>query len=198
MVDVKNDEETVVLTKTELKDIQSFMAKSVEKDQKIADLSGLVAELKNTLESVTQLDPSISNLEVEAVKTGKYARLRKYDGKWVLGWTEKGVYRERNSLNEVVEYIDIIVKGVAKPVKMSLLSYINDCPQEVVEVQEYKKLQDKVKDEGLIPVMTFNDKTGEHSSTGRKVRSQVISTGSDVVFKLDGEEVVINQKYVNS
>ena len=191
-------EEVVTLTKDEVKDIKEIIVKSAEKDDQIVELTGLIADLKKIVtENAKNGDPSTSTLEVEAVQTGKYARLRKYDGAWILGWTEKGIYRLKNNLNEIVEYLDVIVKGKDKPVKMELLSYLNDCPQEVVEIKEHKPLPDIVKEEGLISVQNFNEKTGEHTETGRKVRSRVISSEKELVFELDGDKTTIHQRYVN-
>lgn len=195
MADQTIKEQEVTLSKAELKDIQKFMSESASKDKQIEDLSGLVAELKKTIEKTSgDVD---SNIEVEPVKTGEDCRLRKYDGNWVLGWTEKGIYIERNKLNEIVEFMDVIVQGKEKPVKMPLLSYINDLPQSVVKIKEKKELKPIVKDEGLVPVMSFSEKTGEHVHTGRKIRSQVIIKQFEFVFVLDGEKVTLHERFVN-
>lgn len=190
-------EQTVVLTAAELADVRKVIAQSAEKDAKIADLTGLIGELRKQVSEVANIDPAISNLEVQAVQTGKYCKMRKHDDKWILGWTAKGVYRERNTLNEIVEYMDIVVQGVKEPVKMALLTLVNDCPQSVVEIKERRPLPDHVKDEGLVPAMSFDEKTGQHEYSNRKVRSKVVSQASELVLLLDGEEVVIHEKYVN-
>lgn len=199
----KKDEGVVTLTKAEVADIRKMMGTLVEKDRQIEDLTGVVAELRKSVANIGSL-PIEGEDEESSVVQGQFARMRvTEDGKWVLGWTPRNAYRERNQLNEIVEYIDIIVEGEKAPRKMQLLDFMNNCNQRTVRIREKRKLRDDIKDEGIVEHSTFNEATGEFIASGRKVRSRVISPVFEFDLELGTKEdgtprvVTVLEKYVN-
>lgn len=193
------NEPVIQLTKKEVDDIRSMMAKSAEKDRIIEDLTQKSALLESEIAKVQSSAQGVTTVKKPADRkiTQWYARLRKYDDKWVLGWTKEGVYRETNARGEREEFINVIVKGIDKPVKMRFLEYINDLPQETVKIKEKRKLESIVENQGDVERMVFDERTGNMIGLGFSVPIEVVTEQYECVFDLDGEEVVIHESFVN-
>lgn len=193
----KGEKGDVVLTKEELDNIKKFMGESAAKDKEIADLKGLVGALRKTVEEQGGGQPS---LEEEMIEAGKTGRMRKTpEGKWVLGWTPRGVYQEPSKQNPAVmlEYIDLIVEGVREPVKVLQTDYHSNYHQKVVVIKEWRDLPDDVKDEGIVSHQAWDDKAGQYIPTGRRVRSRVVTELREADVELDGKIVTVRDRFVN-
>jgi hypothetical protein len=183
------------LSEQELDDIRGMMAKSAEKDRIIADLQLKTEVLSDEL--AKKSDAPVQRKPGERKITTYYCRLHKFEDKWVLGWTGTGVYRETNTRGEKEEYLNLIIKGMDKPVKMRFLDYINDLPQVVVKIKEKRKLPDTVKDYGEVEKVVYDEKSGLMIGLGYSVPSEVITENYEYVVELDGEEVVISERFIN-
>lgn len=193
----ENKDNVVVLSKQELDDIKKFMGESAAKDKEIADLKGLVGALRKSVEEQSGMTPSV---EEETIETGKFCRMRKTpEGKWVLGWTERGAYQEHGKINpnEMLMYIDITVDGVKDPVKVLYLDFLNNYHQKIVQIKEKREKNQEVKDEGFVSHQAWDDKAGMHIPTGRKVRSRVITKHYEVDVELDGKVVTVSDRFIN-
>lgn len=192
------DTEVVQLTMKEMSDIRGLIAKSAEKDLLIENLTQKSVALEAEVAKVQAGQGAMAQKSVGERKiTQWYGRLRKYDDKWVLGWTKEGVYRETNARGEKEEFINVIVKGIDKPVKMRFLDYINDLPQETVKIKEKRKLADLVENQGEVERMVFDEKSGVMIGLGFSVPIEVTTEKFNYVFDLNGEDVEINSEFVN-
>lgn len=188
-------EQMFQLSAKELADVRSMMAKSVEKDSIIADLQHRTEIL--TEELAKKSDAPVAKKAGERKIITHYCRLHKFEDKWVLGWTGNGVYREVNARGEREEFINVIVKGMDQPVKMRFLDYINELPQVTVKIKEKRKLPDTIEDFGETEKVIFDEKSGTMIGLGYSVPSEVVTENWEYVLDLDGEDVVINPRFIN-
>ncbi len=194
------NEGTVEFTQAEVADIRAMMAKSVEKDALIEGLSAKVDVLTEDLAKAPKGQTPSATAKPGARKiTHWYAKLRKFEGKWVLGW-EGGVYNETNVRGGQDQFINVKVKDgdEVKLVKMPFLKYINECPQEMVKIKERRKLEDTVQNSGEVEKVVFDEKTGTMIGLGYSVPVDNVIENYEYVFDLgDGKDTVISSDFVN-
>lgn len=191
----KPAEEKFVFSKQEVSDIRSMMAKSVEKDHIIEDLQHAQEVLRAEL--AKKSDTPAMPVRGERKITTHYCRLHKFEDAFVLGWTGNGVYRETNARGEREEFLNVIVQGRKDPVKMRFLDYINELPQVSVKIKEKRKLPDTVDNYGETEKVIFDEKSGSMIGLGYSVPSEVVTENWEYVVELNGEDVVINSRFIN-
>lgn len=192
-------EEKVVLTQEEVNAFKKMIAEGAAKDEKIANLEGLVGALRKSVDEkgLTPESPVVDN--------DKICRMRKWQDKWVLGWVKnpkhakEGAYREMDPISrEWIDYLDIIVDGEKEPVKVRLLDFLNNCPQIVVAIKERNKLPDEVTEGEVVDKLVYNEKTGLLEPTGLRVKSRVVTERYQYVLDLDGKNVIVDEKFINA
>lgn len=183
------------LSAEELKDIRAMMAKSAEKDRIIEDLTHAQEVLREELAKKSD-QPAVRKPGERKITT-YFCRLHKFEDKFVLGWTGNGIYRETNARGEKEEFLNLIVKGLDKPVKVRFLDYINDLPQVTVKIKEKRKLADTVEGYGEVEKVIFDDKSGAMIGLGYTVPSEVVTENYEYVLDLDGDDVVVSERFIN-
>lgn len=198
----KKPEGGITLTSEELKDFREMMKKNAENAILVKEQAGIIAQLHDQLKNGARTGDDLNTESQEnSVKVGTVCQMRRLPetNEWVLGWTDRGSYRERDEkFNEIVEYVDLVVQGKEKPVKMRYLDFLNECPRRYVRILNRNKVRTDVEKGDLVERAVYDPKMKDMIFTGQKVRSTVTKDVYEYVLDLDGKEVTVSERFINA
>lgn len=177
---------------------------------------------RNQLDSIlTQLEEQsvlIGQLQSNAVSTQGHMptmvrnkkkdtmiKLRKWDDKYVVGWINKGkankplfVVNEYNpQTRETVQFIEILLHGVAEPLRLEYLQYLRDAEPVFVKLLAKIVEEEEVIEQGMVYKKDFVENGyGMFETTVRVPVEIVIPHYSYKLLLEDGEELVISDRFV--
>lgn len=178
---VENTGDSVDISKDDLKEL---IVSNRELRQSNADLKGRIDKIESG-------EPQV----LEAVRKNT-ARVRVMDGKYVLGWTKKGTYEERDPhTHEMVAYRDLILEGVDKPKKVNNIEFLNNTEAVNAEIVDVKTEPIEV-NQGFTDQKQFDGHVMKE--TGSVVPLKVKGEHSVYTLKTpDGHELELDEQYIN-
>lgn len=198
--------EEITLSKEDLANVKTIIAENARLRKENEGISNRMDLIQEEMVKAT----TGKSVETKAKKIGTEIRLRrisstdaKIDGRLVLGWkkrSNRSVYQERNpqNVNQVDEYMDLIVDGVEGTVKMLYADFLNLCPQEWF-VATKRELEDHVLDLGTVQKVAYDENQKTMISTGIEVPNQVVTKRYEYDIVIDNErKITLPNEFVNA
>ena len=203
----ENKEKAHVKTDVKAEKAEKVQAETVEVSRDL--LEQLIASNKEAQKRIDILESNAVSTapgQPTRVKKNKetYVKMRKYNGDFVIGWENVGkedrpryVYSEFNpTTRESVDFINLITKESAKPIKTPYVDYLRDSESVFVK-QISKKEEEEVLTQGQVYKKDFVENGYGMIETTMLVPVEVITRSCTFIVDIgEGETLEINEKFL--
>lgn len=160
-----------------------------------------IAQLQADGATPKQNSPVIRNKKKETL-----IKIRKWNDEYVIAWENRGkperplyVYSEYNAnTRENVQFMNLILKGSTKPLKVEYVTYLRD--SEVIYVKMLKKIEEEptIIDQGTVYKKDYTQGGFGAIETGIEVPVEVIIPNYSYEVELPGEKetLIIKDTFV--
>lgn len=189
-------------------------SKSEKMEVDVKTLKELIESNKKLQESNARLEGMVDQLNANAVATSQqgatmmrrnkdyFLDMRRWEGKYFLGYENVGtdkkplyIYNEYNpQTRESVQYCNIILDGVEKPIKVEYVRFVRE--SEIIKVKQLSKSEhEEVIVQGMVQKKDF-------AENGYGMFETMVTVPMEVVYKKytykvlleDGRELEIDEK----